>query len=155
MHSTDAPSAATARGTTLGPEARRSALNARPARFVVAGGLATTVHWAAMAAGVAAGMDAVAATASGAAVGAAANYALQRRALDAGAVCHRRAVPRYLLACAIAWVANLVVFAALLALTTWTITIAQAVTTAVVAALNFLLYDRLVFHDPATAQAAR
>lgn len=155
MHRIDAPSAGIARDTPLAPEIRRSALNARPVRFAFAGGLATTVHWAAMAAGVAAGIDAVAATAGGAAVGAAANYALQRRALDAGAVCHRHAVPRYLLACAIAWFANLGVFAALLTLTPWTIGIAQAVTTAVVAALTFLLYDRLVFHDPSTAQAAR
>lgn len=155
MNSPDAPTAATARGAALAPRDRRGMANARPARVVVAGGLATIVHWAVMAVGVAAGIDAVAATAGGAAAGAAANYILQRRALDAGAVRHRRAVPRYLLACAIAWVANLVVFAALLALTAGKIGIAQAVTTAVVAGLNFFLYDRLVFHDPATSRTAR
>jgi putative flippase GtrA len=155
MNSPDTPSAASARGAALTPRDRRGAANARPARFAIAGGLATTVHWAVMAAGVAGGIDPVSATAGGAAAGAAANYALQRQALDASAVCHRFAVPRYLLACAIAWVANLVVFAALQALTTWPIGIAQAVTTAVVGALNFLLYDRLVFHDPATVRTAR
>lgn len=104
-----------------------------------------------MAAGVASGIDAAAATAGGAAAGAAANYWLQRHALGASAVCHRSAVPRYLLVCTIAWVANLIVFASLQALTSLAIGVAQVVTTVIVAVLNLFLYDRVVFRAAATA----
>jgi hypothetical protein len=89
MNRLDSSSPTDSRGTAPADRDQREAVNRRSVRFVIAGGVATAVHWAVMAAGVACGIDAVAATAGGAAAGAAANYTLQRLALNAGAVSHR------------------------------------------------------------------
>lgn len=94
-----------------------------------------------------AGMSALIATAIGFLVGAVANYLLQRRLAFLNASRHRSAVPRYLLSCAIAWLTNIAIFDALHQVAIWPPAIAQLVTTLCVAALNYALYKRLVFHE--------
>ncbi|WP_418647105.1 GtrA family protein [Thauera butanivorans] len=124
----------------------------RPARFALAGGAATLVHWLCMSAMLAAGIDAHAATAAGAMAGAAANYPLQRRHTFASRRAHRRALPRYLASCALAWLANLLLFAVLHGPAGWPPALAQAGTSGAIAALNYLLYARMVFDEATDAQ---
>lgn len=127
---------------------------ARGARFAAAGIAATLLHWACMAALIAAGSDARLATALGALAGAALNYPLQHRHTFSSTRAHGSALPRYLAACAVGWLANLLLFALLHGPVALAAPIAQALTTVAVAALNYLLYARMVFHEPAPAQAA-
>ncbi len=115
--------------------------------FLTAGGLATSVHWLTMATLMLAGLSALMATATGFLTGAVANYLLQRRLAFLNARDHRSAIPRYLLSCAIAWLTNIAIFDALHQIVMWPPAIAQPVTTLCVAALNYALYKRLVFHE--------
>ncbi|MDG5500934.1 GtrA family protein [Marinobacter sp. BGYM27] len=119
----------------------------QPLGFLAAGGLATSAHWLTMGILMQAGMSALIATAIGFLVGAVANYLLQRRLAFLNARRHRSAVPRYLLSCAIAWLTNIAIFDALHQVAIWPPAIAQLVTTLCVAALNYALYKRLVFHE--------
>ncbi|WP_341643687.1 GtrA family protein [Thauera sp. SDU_THAU2] len=124
----------------------------RPARFALAGGMATLIHWLCMSALIAAGIDAHVATAAGAITGAAANYPLQRRHAFASRAAHDRALPRYLASCALAWLANLLLFALLHGPAGWPPALAQAGTSGASAALSYLLYARMVFDEAADAQ---
>lgn len=122
-------------------------LHAVLVRFTLSGGLATLLHWALMTLLVLAHCNANAATAVGALAGAAANYGLQQRftfRLQGG---HGRALPRYGLAVALGWLANLGLFAGLHEGLALTVAVAQFMTSALVALLNFFLYKRWVFHD--------
>ena len=114
--------------------------------------MATLVHWLCMTALIAAGFDAHAATAAGAVTGAAVNYPLQHRHAFASRAAHDRALPRYLASCILAWLANLLLFAVLHGPAGWPPALAQAATSSAVAALNYLLYARMVFDDTADAQ---
>lgn len=124
----------------------------RPARFAVAGGTATLVHWLCMSVMLATGSDAHVATTAGAMAGAAANYPLQRRHVFASRVRHGRAVPRYLASCALAWLANLLFFAVLHGPAGWPAALAQAGASGAAAVLNYLLYARMAFDDATDAQ---
>ena len=135
---------------TISAEARWPAWTTRVSRFALVGGLATALHWATMAALVAAEIDARAATAWGAVAGAVANYILQRRHTFASHFLHHRPVPRYAVACLLAWALNLALFSLLHALTPLAIAPAQLLTTATVAGFSYLLYSRLVFHESAS-----
>jgi len=115
--------------------------------FAAAGGLATAIHWAAMGLLVATGADPLLSTAVGSLAGASANYGLQRGLAFRGAGPHRQTVWRYLIACAFAWQANLLLFAVLNGAAALPVAIAQALTTALVAVSNFAIYRRLVFHE--------
>ena len=134
------------------PPGTSTAAFRRPARFAAAGGIATHVHWLCMSALIAAGIDARVATAAGAIAGVAANYPLQHRHAFASRAAHRRALPRYLASCALAWLANLLLFALLHGPVGWPPALAQATTSAAIAALNYLLYARMVFDEAADAQ---
>ncbi|GGE73714.1 hypothetical protein GCM10011533_27700 [Streptosporangium jomthongense] len=115
--------------------------------FVAAGGLATLFHWLVMAALIAAGLEPVLATASGSVSGAVLNYVLQRRLAFRNAGPHRVTVWRYIGSCFGAWFCNLVFFFLLNNLFALPVTLSQVVTTGLVAALNYLVYQRLVFHE--------
>jgi putative flippase GtrA len=119
----------------------------RTSRFLLAGTSATALHWAVMAALVAAGIDPRPATVCGAFAGAAANYFLQRSITFADRVPRRAAIRRYAIACSIAWAVNLAVFTLLHTVVGLAVAPAQLVTTATVVALAYLLYSKVVFHE--------
>jgi len=118
----------------------------RRVRFLLSGGAATALHWGSMATLIAAGMPAAPATALGALLGAAGNYPLQRRITfrHQGAVA--RSVRLYACACLLGWLTNSALFAALHGVGVGAV-VAQLGTTIAVAALNFTLYARWVFHE--------
>jgi len=99
-----------------------------------------------------AGIDAGAATAAGAMAGAATNYPLQRRHAFSSRAAHGRALPRYLASSSLAWLINLTLFAVFHGPAGWPPALAQAAASGAVAALNYLLYARMVFDEAADAQ---
>lgn len=115
--------------------------------FVTAGGLATLFHWFVMAALVHAGLEPTLATASGSLSGAILNYGLQRRMAFRNAGPHRLTLWRYIGSCLIAWLCNFVFFFLLNSVLALPVTLSQVVTTGFVAALNYIVYQRLVFHE--------
>jgi putative flippase GtrA len=125
----------------------RPSLQARAIRFILSSGLATGLHWMLMAALVAQGVNATRATAAGAAAGALTNYLLQFHLTYAGTGRHRYALPAYLLLITLGWVYNVAVFQVLHASAELGIVTAQLGTTLSLAALNFIGYDKVVFHE--------
>jgi putative flippase GtrA len=117
--------------------------------FIAAGGLATVFHWLVMAALIGAGLEPTLATASGSVSGAALNYGLQRRLAFRNAGPHRVTLWRYIGSCFVAWLCNLAFFSLLNNILTLSVPLSQIVTTALVAALNYIVYQRLVFHEQA------
>jgi len=115
--------------------------------FITAGGLATLFHWLVMAALINAGLEPTLATASGSVSGAALNYGLQRRLAFRNAGPHRLTLWRYIGSCLVAWLCNLVFFFLLNNVLTLPVPLSQVVTTGLVAALNYIVYQRLVFHE--------
>jgi len=115
--------------------------------FIAAGGLATLFHWFVMAALIGAGLDATRATASGSLSGAVMNYGLQRRLAFRNAGPHRLTAWRYLASCLFAWLCNLAFFFLLNHILALPVTLSQLVTTGLVAALNYIVYKRLVFYE--------
>lgn len=117
------------------------------AGFLTAGGLATSIHWVAMGFLVELGAQPVIATATGSIAGAIANYGLQRRLAFRKAGPHGQTLWRYLASCGLAWFANLTLFSLLSHGMALPVVPAQVITTTLVAALNFVVYQRLVFHE--------
>lgn len=115
--------------------------------FIAAGGLATLFHWLVMAALIGVGIQPILATASGSVSGAALNYGLQRRLAFRNAGPHRFTLWRYISSCLFAWLCNLVLFFLFNNLLVLPVTLSQVVTTGLVAALNYIVYQRLVFHE--------
>ncbi|WP_227519534.1 GtrA family protein [Marinobacter sp. ANT_B65] len=115
--------------------------------FLAAGGLATLFHWLVMAALIVAGLEPTLATASGSISGATLNYGLQRRLAFQNAGPHRSTLWRYMGSCFFAWLCNLISFFLLNNLLALSVPLSQVVTTGLVAALNYLVYQRLVFHE--------
>ncbi|MDS1310289.1 GtrA family protein [Marinobacter xiaoshiensis] len=115
--------------------------------FVAAGGLSTLLHWFVMAALIAAGLEPVLATVSGSVSGALLNYGLQRRLAFRNAGPHRVTLWRYIVSCLGAWFCNLAFFFLLNNVLGLPVTLSQIVTTGLVAALNYIVYQRLVFHE--------
>ena len=115
--------------------------------FMAAGGLATLFHWLVMAVLIGAGLEPTLATASGSASGAALNYGLQRRLAFRNAGPHRLTLWRYIGSCVVAWFCNLVLFFLLNNVLALPVTLSQVVTTGLVAALNYIVYQRLVFYE--------
>jgi len=115
--------------------------------FLAAGGLATLFHWLVMASLIVAGLEPTLATASGSISGAALNYGLQRRLAFQNAGPHRSTLWRYMGSCFFAWLCNLIFFFLLNNLLALSVPLSQVVTTGLVAALNYLVYQRLVFHE--------
>jgi len=115
--------------------------------FIAAGGLATLFHWLVMVALIGAGLEPTLATASGSVSGAILNYGLQRRLAFRNAGPHGVTLWRYIGSCFVAWLCNLVFFFLLNNVLTLSVPLSQVVTTALVAALNYIVYQRLVFHE--------
>ena len=116
-------------------------------RFIVSGGVSTLSHWLTMALLIFAGVIPALATAIGAIVGAIVNYLAQKSYTFKSRSLHRIALPRYIAACAILWLANLVVFMLLNGALSLPVAPAQLVTTALVAILSYWLYRIMVFTD--------
>ena len=116
-------------------------------RFIVSGGVSTLSHWLTMALLIFAGVIPALATAIGAIVGAIVNYLAQKSYTFKSRSLHRIALPRYIAACAILWLANLVVFMLLNGPLSLPVAPAQLVTTALVAILSYWLYRIMVFTD--------
>lgn len=115
--------------------------------FIAAGGLATLFHWLVMGVLISVGLEPTLATASGSVSGAALNYCLQRRLAFRNAGSHRFTLWRYVGSCLVAWLCNLVFFFLLNHVLKLPVMLAQVVTTGLVAALNYVVYQRLVFHE--------
>lgn len=115
--------------------------------FIAAGGLATLFHWLVMAGLIGAGLEPTLATASGSLSGAVINYGLQRRLAFRNASAHRHTVWRYFVSCVVAWLCNLAFFFVLNYVLTLPATLSQLVTTGLVASLNYIVYQRLVFYE--------
>jgi len=127
----------------------RCTLAAQILRFLGAGGLATLLHWGVMGALILLGASALAATVAGSVAGALGNYGLQSRWVFA-ARASAHAMRRYVCTLPLGWGVNAVVFAVLAAhATVW---LAQIGAHAVVAAVNFMLYRSLVFHERAASE---
>ncbi len=118
--------------------------------FVTAGGLATLFHWFVMAGLIATGLEPTFSTASGSFSGAVMNYGLQRHLAFRYAGSHKSTVWRYVLSCVFAWVCNLAFFYVLNDLLALPVMLSQGITTGLVAALNYLVYQRLVFYEQRT-----
>ena len=116
-------------------------------RFVVSGGVSTLSHWLTMALLIIVGMVPALATATGALVGAIVNYLAQKTFTFKSRKQHRITIPRYIAACAILWIANLVVFILLNVSLSIAVAPAQFLTTAIVAILSYWLYRVMVFSD--------
>lgn len=114
---------------------------------MAAGGLATLFHWLVMAALMGVGFSPTNATASGSIFGAALNYDLQRRMAFRNAGPHRVTLWRYISSCLVAWLCNLTFFFLLNRILGLPVTLSQVVTTGFVAAINYVVYQRLVFHE--------
>ncbi|MEH6561660.1 MAG: GtrA family protein [Marinobacter sp.] len=115
--------------------------------FVAAGGLATLFHWLVMAALVSAGLEPTLATASGSVSGAVLNYGLQRRLAFRNAGPHIITLWRYIGSCMVAWLCNLFFFFLFNNVLALPVSLSQIVATGLVAALNYIVYQRLVFHE--------
>jgi len=115
--------------------------------FLIAGGLATGFHWSVMSLLIVGGFSPVIATGVGAGSGAALNYALQRGLAFGSSLSHKLAIRRYAVATIAAWLFNLIIFALLNSVLGLPVVIAQFITTATVAALNFFIYKRFVFNE--------
>jgi putative flippase GtrA len=116
-------------------------------RFLVSGGVATLSHWLTMALLIIAGMLPAPATAIGAIIGAIVNYIAQKTFTFKSRKQHRITIPRYIAACAILWIANLVIFILLNESLSIAVVPAQFITTAIVAILSYWLYRVMVFSD--------
>lgn len=123
---------------------------AQLAGFLTAGGLATGTHWAVMASLMAFGLEPAFATLTGSVVGAVANYGLQRQIAFRSTAPHGATLWRYVLACALASIANTLIFILFHHVLAIPAMPAQVVTTGVVAMINFVVYQRFVFHEHAT-----
>ncbi|NIC04987.1 GtrA family protein [Halomonas sp. DX6] len=116
--------------------------------FSAAGGLATLFHWLVLAGLVSIGLGPTLSTATGSLAGALMNYRLQRRLAFRRAGPHGFTIWRYTASCLFAWFCNLALFYLLHTILASPVLFSQVVTTGVVAALNYLIYKRLVFHEP-------
>jgi putative flippase GtrA len=122
-------------------------------RFIASGGAATLSHWLTMALLIVAGTAPSMATAVGAVVGAGVNYQLQKAYAFRSANSHRVALPRYVTACVLLWLTNLLLFVALHRLLQLSVVMAQFATTAFVALLSYWLYRHMVFNETGIANA--
>jgi putative flippase GtrA len=123
---------------------------ARFPKFLAAGGVATLLHWGVMAVLVICGVQAWCATALAMAVGATANYFLQRRYVFFHA--QGLSVGIYLLSVAMAWSVNLAAFQILHAVDV-EIAPAQFLSTVLVSFLNFVFLQRVADRRPACFRA--
>lgn len=114
-------------------------------RFLVSGGIATAVHWAALWGLILLQLDAVLASSIGAFLGAIVNYFLQYFFTFKTKRQHKQALLAYAPAVLVSWLLNLVLFYSLYGDVFLDPLVAQVATTAVVMVVNFLLYKKVVF----------
>jgi len=114
-------------------------------RFLVSGGIATAVHWAALWGLILLQVDAVLASSMGAFLGAIVNYFLQYFFTFKTKRQHKQALLAYAPAVLVGWLLNLVLFYSLYGDVFLDPLVAQVATTAVVMVVNFLLYKKVVF----------
>jgi putative flippase GtrA len=114
-------------------------------RFLVSGGIATAVHWAALWGLILLQVDAVLASSIGAFLGAIVNYFLQYFFTFKTKRQHKQALLAYAPAVLVSWLLNLVLFYSLYGDVFLDPLVAQVATTAVVMVVNFLLYKKVVF----------
>ena len=114
-------------------------------RFLVSGGIATVVHWSTLWGLINLQVEAVLASSIGAFVGAIVNYVLQYFFTFKTKRQHKQALLAYIPAVAFSWSLNLVLFYSLYGGLFTEPLMAQVVTTAVVAVVNFLVYKKVVF----------
>ncbi|MCP5162925.1 MAG: GtrA family protein [Hahellaceae bacterium] len=118
----------------------------RLSRFLLSGGLATSLHWLLMWLLIQSGTDATVATGAGAALGACVNYLLQYYYSFRCREPHRVVFFAYVQTCVAGWLANLALFYLLFHFLLPQAAIAQFCTTGLVTFLNFFLYQKVVFH---------
>ena len=116
-------------------------------RFSISGGIATLAHWLLMALLIQQGIAPVTATAVGALTGALVNYVMQFHFTFGAKAQHQTAIPSYIVAVIISWVANLLIFRFLLLELEGNAVIAQLLTTGIVMLLNMFWYKRFVFNE--------
>ena len=114
-------------------------------RFLVSGGIATAVHWAALWGLILLQVDAVLASSIGAFLGAIVNYFLQYFFTFKTKRQHKQALLAYAPAVLVSWLLNLVLFYSLYGDVFLDPLVAQVATTAVVMVVNFLMYKKVVF----------
>lgn len=129
------------------PQTVWSAFANRLIRFLLASGFATLLHWGVMASLVWTGQQPVLATAVGAVAGSILNYLCQFHWTFAGRGRHARALPAYACIVMLGWMVNAGLFYALISVLQAGLATAQLLATLVVAAMNFVLYQRIVFHE--------
>ena len=112
---------------------------------MVSGGIATVVHWSTLWGLINLQVEAVLASSIGAFVGAIVNYVLQYFFTFKTERQHKQALLAYIPAVAFSWSLNLVLFYSLYGGLFTEPLMAQVVTTAVVAVVNFLVYKKVVF----------
>lgn len=128
------------------PRITRS-LAAQVIPFLASGGFATAIHWTVMALLIRGGSQPVLATAIGAFVGSVFNYLFQFHWTFNGVGIHSKAIPAYASTAILGWCVNAGIFYFLISIAHAGQGLAQVCTTAVVAAMNFILYKRVVFHE--------
>jgi len=116
-------------------------------RYLVFGGAATAIHWAVMGSLVIVGLPPIVATSMGAVVGSIFNNIFQFFWTFNGVSRHEKAIPVYLCTVVLAWVANAGFYYLLTLFSEMGAAVAQVSTSIAVAAMNFILYKRIVFHE--------
>lgn len=111
------------------------------------GGASTVMHWAVMGLLVTIGVHPVAATSIGAVVGSVFNYVFQFFWTFDGVARHRKAIPTYVCTVVLAWVANASIYCLLTSFSEMSVAVAQISTSIAIAAVNFILYKRIVFNE--------
>ena len=105
--------------------------------FLLAGGIATALHWSTMAVLLYYSVNAVWASAIGASVGALSNYYLQKNYVFFCHKSHKQTAWLYLLSITLSWSLNLLLFGLFYQWAGFYIVYAQLLTTALVCVVNF------------------
>lgn len=119
--------------------------NFQISRFLISGGVSTSLHWGAMILLIRYGLDAGLSTAIGSLAGALVNYILQYRYTFCCSLPHSIVVPRYIASISVSWLANLFLFIFLYELVMFPVIASQLLTTALVTLINYYLYQSRVF----------
>lgn len=117
------------------------------ARFFIAGGFATLVHWIVMAMLIQQAIAPLYATILGAMMGSVINYLFQFYWVFKAKKAHQHIIPSYISIVVLGWILNAGLFSLLRNLTQADISYIQFYTTLMVAAINFITYKRIVFHE--------
>lgn len=123
------------------------ALYRQLARFFVAGGLTTLMHWGLMAVLIRQTVSPFYATITGAVLSSVVNYLFQFHWVFKGKHHHRQVIPRYASTVILGWCLNAAFFYLLSTASSAGTTYVQFYTTLIVAIISFITYKRIVFHE--------